>query len=190
MKKYIKNILLAAVAVLSMTTFAACSSDDDPKGEEETKPTSGDFVYNFYLSETVLKVADIEITYTDCSGKEITEKVTADKCSTDITDGEPKTLGATMCYTKEIKTTSLPATSGYKMTWTVKTGGLTEEKFIIPHGMNVLFKPNIGSTYKTMNAVKRASVTLDQMDDFIILRNKSDHSTYTATTEGTLEKML
>lgn len=186
MKKYFKNIMLAAVAVLGMTTLAACSSSDD-NPEEEQKPTSGVFVYNFYLSETVLKVADIKITYTDCSGKEITEEVTVEKCSKDITNGEAKEKGATMCYTKEIKATSLPATSGYKMKWTRTAEELTEEKYSLPYGMLVSFKPNIGSISNDKGSIHLATPKTSEIDKFINTRNTIEKGTYTANTEGKLE---
>ncbi len=182
MKKYFKTIMLAAVAVLGMTTFAACGSDDDPKGEDEKKPTSGEFIYNFYLNEAMLEVGDITITYTDCNGKETTETVTANKCSDDI----PAMIeGPTLCYTKKIKATALPATSGYQVTWTRNQNELRQDSYEICYGMYYAFQTNLDSgTVLSSGNTTRGTVDKKKIETYIESYGEGKKITCSVNAEG------
>lgn len=183
MNKYFKNIMLAAVAVLGMTTLAACSSSDDDS-EEEQKPTSGNFVFSYYLNEDILKVADITITYTDCSGNETTETVTADKCTKDTPAFSVAKV--TLCYTKEIKAASLPATSSYQVTWTRNNSELSQDSYNLSDGMYITFEDNTGA-FSNPGNISGRSINKSNIDGFINESGKFNKVTYKATAEGVLE---
>lgn len=186
MNKIFKNIMLAAVAVLSMTTFAACSSDDDPKGEEKTK--SGKFVYNYYLCDEIFKVANVTISYADCNGSETTETITADKCSKDI-PSQYAAYGVNMCYNKEFKAASLPATSGYQVTWTRKAGELDQEKYTLSTVMYYDFKLDDGSAGNAKSIVQHfVGVKAESIDNAIDKINKTGKLTYTVGTDGVIKE--
>lgn len=183
MKKFYKNIMLAAVAVLGMTTFSACGSDnDEPVGEEKIK--SGKFVYTYYMSDEVFKVADITITYTDCNGKETTESITADKCSTSIPS---QYIEYNTCYTKEIKASSLPASSAFQVKWARKSGELDQEKYNLRNSMECTFTVDNGPS-NVVSAFEQIStgIMADYIDRFIDSMNMKGKFAYKANADGVI----
>ncbi|MCF0130653.1 MAG: carboxypeptidase regulatory-like domain-containing protein [Pseudobutyrivibrio sp.] len=69
MKKYLKSMLLMAVAIVSATMFVACGDDDDePKKEDTTYLVAGKVVSKFNEQP----IADVTVTFTLQSDKSVT----------------------------------------------------------------------------------------------------------------------
>lgn len=180
MNKYLKNMMLAAVAVLTMTSFAACSDDD--KKDDPEEPKTGEFVYKYYLNEELLEVADLAITYTDCDGKKVTEQVTAEKCTKETANlSNPELL----CYPKEIEAASLPATSGFEAVLTQKEVP-TDFKYDLTCGMKYGFVLSNG-TQLTLRDDVTVSKGVDNLNQFINARNKASKHTLSVNADGVLE---
>ena len=116
MKKIMKMMAMALVAVAMTVGFAACSSsDDDNNGGGGSQSITGKLNMNFTFSEDLLAVADIKVTYIDSDGK--TEK------TEDIT---------TTTFNKEITYNSLPVTTSYTLQATLKSSyTVDKEKYDI-----------------------------------------------------------
>lgn len=84
MNKYLKHIMLAAVAILGMTTFAACGSDDDAIPEEDSF-YSVKATYIYEANDDLLKAADIYICYLAADGEMMLDSLTENKWTKTIT---------------------------------------------------------------------------------------------------------
>lgn len=114
MKKLMKIMAMAVVAVVMAAGFASCSKSDD-NGINPSTSTNyyGVMKINLKLSDDVLSLADITVTYTDENSKEHTETLT------------------TGTFTKDIKFNSLPAKALYKVSYKMKENLPNKESFDI-----------------------------------------------------------
>lgn len=105
MKKNILKLMMMAIAALFLSVgFAACSSDDDNNGGTTNTPeaVTGKLSLNFTVTEDLFNVADIKVTYSDETGKDVTETLSSAE------------------FNKTVTYTQLPVTSKYSIKATLK----------------------------------------------------------------------
>lgn len=115
MKKIMKMMAMALVAVAMTVGFAACSSsDDDNNGGGGSQSITGKLNINYTFSDDLLAIADIQVTYIDSDGKTTkTETIT------------------TSPFKKEITYNSLPVTTSYTLQATLKSSYPEKDKYNI-----------------------------------------------------------
>lgn len=106
---------MAIAAIFLSVGFTACSSDDDDNNNGNTPGASeaitGKFTLDFTVSEDLLNVADVNVTYTDENGRDVTE-----------------TLSSTE-FQKTVTYTKLPVTAKYSIKATLKSTYATKDKY-------------------------------------------------------------
>lgn len=107
MKKNIFKFMMMAIAALFLSVgFTACSSDDDDNNNGNTPGASeavtGQLRLNFTVTEDLFNVADIKVTYSDETGKDVTETLSSAE------------------FNKTVTYTQLPVTSKYSIKATLK----------------------------------------------------------------------
>lgn len=112
MKKIIRMMMMAMVAVAMMTGFASCSKDSDgTNGLIPEKNYYPALKFDLKVSEDALSIADFSVTYLDENGQEKTEAFN------------------TTSFSKTIKFNSLPAKVKYSVTYKMKSTMPDKEKF-------------------------------------------------------------
>lgn len=105
MKKNIFKLMMMAIAAIFLTVgFAACSSDDDNNGGTTDSPeaVTGKLSLNFTVTDDFFNVADIKVTYSDETGKDVTETLSSSE------------------FQKAVTYTQLPVTSKFSIKATLK----------------------------------------------------------------------
>ena len=120
MKKLMRMMAMALMAVAMTVGFAACSSsDDDNNGgggttPEKPKITAGKAVFDITFPGDLLAVADVTFIYTDADGREKTENVTSTN------------------FKKEVVYTKLPVNVSYTCKATLKSNYTPKDKYNFP----------------------------------------------------------
>lgn len=155
MKKIMKMMAMALVAVAMTVGFAACSSsDDDNNGGGSSQSLVGKLNMNLTFSDDLLAIADIQITYTESDGQtKKTENIT------------------TNTFKKEITYNSLPVATSYTLQITKKSSYTEKEKY----NLSIQNGSSISSTRGdgTINGLKEnnksvttSGVKNENLDDF------------------------
>lgn len=99
----IRKMAMTLMAAVAVVCFASCNKSDDNGGiTPDSSSYYGEMHIKLTVSQDVLNVANIKITYTDANSKEQTEDLTS------------------TTFTKDIKFASLPAKAKYKVSYTAK----------------------------------------------------------------------
>lgn len=115
MKRIMKIMAIAVVAVVTAVGFASCSKSDDESGSGSGSNYYGVMKINLSVSEDVLSLADITINYTDENSTEHTEKLT------------------TTSFKQDFRFKSLPAKAKYKISYKMKETAPNKETFDIAY---------------------------------------------------------
>ncbi len=115
MKRIMKIMAMAVVAVVTTACFASCSKSDDESGNGSGSNYYGEMKLNLKVSEDVLSLADITINYTDANSTEHTEKLTS------------------AGFKQNFRFNSLPARAKYKISYKMKETTPSKETFDITY---------------------------------------------------------
>ncbi len=111
MKKIMRIMAMAVVAVAMAAGFASCSKDDGANGLIPEKSYYPSLKFDLKVSEDALSIADFSVTYLDENGQEKTEAFN------------------TTSFSKTIKFNSLPAKVKYSVNYKMKSTIPDKEKF-------------------------------------------------------------
>lgn len=116
MKKFFYMSVLVLMAALTLTS---CGSDDDGKDEPKPSTKTVNYEASVTLSQDLIDLCNVTLTYKDGDGKTVTENVTS------------------TTWSKKFAVKTLPAVVGVKCDYKMKEGvQLTKEKYDIIATLN------------------------------------------------------
>lgn len=133
--------MMAVVAILCVSSFVACG-DDDNSGEQSTGAKVSSFYYSFAISDDVLSIADVKVSYIGTDGEEKSEYMT------------------TTSWEKTFTANKFDVSAGVAISMTLKDGvELTKTSYTIGLTCTYAIKSTLdGKTVDgTANAIKRST---------------------------------
>lgn len=165
MKRVLTKLGLVFVFLIScsVVTFTACSSDDD--GEEDVKKTST-ITYSYEVSENLLSVADVTISYADANGQTVEEVLTSTTWKKSVTMTYPCTF------------------SGYTVTMSMKDVTLSEETYTIEckHNVSVVRDGNIA--VRSFTTTDKKACRADALERYLTDMSGKTYGTCSLDAEG------
>lgn len=158
--------LLLALSAFGVLSLTSCQKDDDQFEFE-----SMDMTYNLSLSQDILDVADIVVTYTDFQNQEKTETVTATK------------------WTAKFTTNMIPANCSIQIKTGLKPGvELKKKKYTVKRTFSYTlqehYKGGLKGWHQTENTERNKSVTADELEEQISRLSQSFNYKITPGPEG------